>query len=110
MDSKILLGKILQRFEDLGYAQVPGYFRFIWVRETNNSVIALRENGKQAVVPFAKILNGIELYQKNPLHYEKGPVNLREAHILHVTSPIFALLHLLSVDAYRSMSRKRESK
>lgn len=34
MDPKILLGKILQCFEDQGYAQVKGYYRFDRIRET----------------------------------------------------------------------------
>lgn len=100
MDSRILLGKILQGFEHAGYAQVEGYFRFIRLRETKHSVVVLRENGNEAIVPFAKILKGIELYQQNPSFYEFGPVNLRQAHILYVTSPVFALLHLLPVEAY----------
>jgi len=100
MDSKILVGKILQRFEDQGYVQVKGYYRFHRVRETGSSVIVRRQEGTDAVIPFSKIIQGIEFYQENSSWYDSGPSSLREAHILHVTSPVFALLHLLTKEAY----------
>ena len=34
MDSKILLGKILQRFSDLRLCKVEGYISFKYLRET----------------------------------------------------------------------------
>lgn len=101
MDSKILLGKILQRFEDQGYAQVEGYYRFERVRETASAVTVLRQKGTRAVIPFSKIVRGVEFYQENPSWYDSGPSRLREAHILHVTSPVFALLHLLPKNAFK---------
>jgi len=42
------------------------------------------------------LLMGIEAYQSNPSLYEQGPAALREFGITHVTSPIYAMLHLLS--------------
>lgn len=100
MDPKILLGKMLQRFEDQGFAQVEGYYRFERVRETTSGVIVKRQKGTEAVIPFLKILRGIEFYQENPSWYDSGPSQLREAHILHVTSPVFALLHLLPQEVF----------
>jgi hypothetical protein len=95
MDSKILLGKILQRFYDLKTAQVEGYNEFNYIKETDNAVYVTRENGKDTSISFDKILLGIEAYKSNPKLYLEGPVALRNFNITHVTSPIWSLLHLL---------------
>lgn len=101
MDSRILLGRILQRFEDKGKAKVVGYNEFKYVRETESSVIVLRQNGSRTPIPHARILKGIEYYQKNSESYSMGPSALGKARLTHVTSPIFALLHLLPKEAFR---------
>jgi hypothetical protein len=100
MDSRILLGKILQRFKDQGFAQVEGYNKFGYIRETHNSVIVSRENGKDTPVPFQKILIGIEAYQSNPDLYNGTPNYLHKLGITHVTSPVWAMLHLLRQHDY----------
>lgn len=101
MDSKILLGRILQRFIDLQIAQVAGYNSFGFIKLNKTSVIVSRENGKDTIVPFAKIIVGIEAYQETPSLYDEGPTALKTFGITHVTSPVFALLHLLTMDDYR---------
>ncbi|MBP6304270.1 MAG: hypothetical protein KBB37_03160 [Bacteroidia bacterium] len=100
MDSRILLGKILQRLKDNGKAQVEGYNSFGYIRETENAVWVTRETGDNTPVPFDKILKGISAYQSNSILYNQGPTALREFGITHVTSPIFALLHLLEKEDY----------
>jgi hypothetical protein len=65
MESKIILGRILQRFIDQGYAQVDGYNRFGFIEFKNQEVWVTREKGKNTKVPFAKILDGIEAYRNN---------------------------------------------
>jgi hypothetical protein len=101
MDSKILLGKILQRFKDKGAAQVNGYNSFGYIRETNNSVFVTREGGKDTSLTFAKIIVGIDAYKSNPYLYNEGPNVLRKFGITHVTSPVFALLHMLDEEDYK---------
>lgn len=100
MDSKILLGKILQRFFDKKIAKVEGFYSFGYIRETNNSVYVTRQTGEDTPIPFNKIIVGIVAYQSNPELYETNPTALREFGITRVTSPIFALLHLLSKEDY----------
>jgi hypothetical protein len=100
MNSKILLGKILQRFKEQGKAQVAGYNAFLYQRETSDSVNVLREKGTEAKVTFVKILVGIEAYQENPHLYNQGPTALREFGITHITSPVYAMLHLLAKEEY----------
>jgi hypothetical protein len=98
MDSKIILGRILQRFIDTEIAQVAGYNQFGFIKLSKNSVVVSRE--RDTIVPFSKIIIGIETYQKAPDLYEKGPTVLRAVGITHVTSPVFALLHLLLKSDY----------
>ncbi len=101
MDSKILLGKILQRFSDCGFSKVEGYVGFEYLRETNNAIYIGRERGKVTYIAFEKLIAGIEAFKSRPGLYEEGPSALREFGITHVTSPIWSLLHLLSSDDYK---------
>ena len=104
MDSKILLGKILQRFYDRKAAQVEGYNSFGYLKETNQSVLVTRQAGADTVIPFEKIIKGIEAYKANPQLYDEGPTALRQFGITHMTSPIWAMLHLLEKNNYLSPS------
>lgn len=100
MDSRILLGRILKRFIDLEIAQVAGYNQFGFIKLNKSSVVVSRERGRDTIVPFSKIITGIDAYQNTPELYEEGPNVLREFGINYVNSPVFALLHLLSIDNY----------
>jgi len=100
MDSKILLGKILQRFSDRSVSKVEGYNSFQYLRETDNSVYVGREKGQDTSIPFKKIIVGIEAFKENPELYDKGPNSLREFGITHINSPIWSLLRLLSPRDY----------
>ena len=101
MDSKILLGKILQRFADQGFCEVEGYNSFEYLRETNSTVYVGREQGLDTIIPFQKIIVGIDAFKSNPGLYNSGPSALRDFGITHITSPIWSLLHLLSSDDYK---------
>lgn len=101
MESRILLGKILQRFSDSKVAKVDGYNTFGYLRETSTAVYVSREKGKDSRVSFANIIAGIEAYQSNSSLYHGTPVDLRKFGITHVTSPVWSLLHLLSIQDYQ---------
>ncbi|RZK10503.1 MAG: hypothetical protein EOO46_10535 [Flavobacterium sp.] len=101
MDSKILLGKILQRFCDAKITKVTGYNSFGYIKETGNAVYVTRENGKDTRVSYEKVIIGIEAYKIQPTLYKKGPSALRDFGITHVTSPIWSLLHLLEENDYK---------
>lgn len=103
IDSKILLGKILQRLEDKGYARVKGYNTFKFINHSITNVTLLRENGKEVRIPFNKMVTCIDYYKKNIHDYDSGPAQLRKVPITHITSPIFALLHLLPKSSYSFM-------
>lgn len=101
MESKILLQQIIKTFREKNVAQVAGYKSFGYIRETPRAVIVSREDGLDTSVPFAKILIGIEAYKSEPELYDQRPTELRGFGITHVTSPVFALLHLLKKESYR---------
>lgn len=100
MDSKIILGRVLQKLVDEKFAQVEGYNRFGFIELKNSSVIVSREKGKDTPIQFSIIVKGIEAYKEKPELYEQRPVALRAVGITHVTSPVFALLHLLKQSDY----------
>lgn len=100
MDSNILLKKILLRFSERKIAQVQGYNKFEYISENGGSVFIGREKGKDTPVPYSKILIAIEAYQKNYDLHDLGPSALRFFGITHVTSPIYAMLHLLEKEEY----------
>lgn len=101
MDSKILLGKILQKFSDQKVSKVGQYNSFAYIRETNKAVHVTRENGKDTTVPFSKILTAIDAFKENPDLYFEGPGKLRDFGITHVNSPVWSLLHLLTIEEYK---------
>jgi len=101
MDSKILLGKILQRFSDKGKSKVKGYNSFEYLKETNKSVLVSRENGQNTYIPFEKIIIGIEAFKTNSELFNEGPSALRDYGITHMNSPIWSILHLLSLEDYQ---------
>lgn len=100
MDSKIILGRILQKFIEQGFSKYQDYNLFKFVAVNNKSLVILRENGRNATIPFNKLIIGIEAYQSSPDLYDDNTTALRNVGIIHITSPIFSLLHMLPKDAY----------
>jgi hypothetical protein len=100
MDSKIILGRILQKFIDLKVSKYQDYNEFGFVNLTGTSVLVSRENGADTNIPLNKIITAIEGYQNNLELYNQGPSELRDLGISHITSPIHSLLHLLPNEVY----------
>ncbi len=100
MDSKIILGRILQKFIDVKVSKYHQYNEFGFVQLSQSSVTVSRETGADTPIQFNKLLIAIEGYQKNPGMYNEGPVALRSLGLTHITSPIYSLLHLLPEDVY----------
>ena len=100
-DNYKILQKMLEVFRSNGFAQVKGYNRFGYLRETDTAVFVSRETGKDTRVPFDKILLGIEALQDDSNVYSAGPGSLRKYEITRITSPIWAMLHLLPLSEYR---------
>lgn len=100
MDSKILLGRILQKLIDKGYSQVEFYNRFTYIKHTNRYVEVGREKGANTKIYFEKILIVIEAYLNSPEDYNKGPSFTRKYGITHVNSPVWTLAHLLEKKDY----------
>ena len=100
-DNYKILQKMLEVFRSNGFAQVKGYNRFGYLRETDTAVFVSRETGKDTRVPFDKVLLGIEALQDDSNIYSAGPGSLRNYDITHQNSPIWAMLHLLPLSEYR---------
>ena len=89
-----VLKMLMSRFREEKVAQVEGYNKFEYIRETNKAVIVGRENGSEARVPFSTIENAIQAVRNDHYVYDGGPVRLRVYGITHVNSPVWAILHL----------------
>jgi len=100
MDSKILLGKILQKFKDKKISHVSNYNSFGYIKETDNAVFVTRESGNDTRLPFEKILIAIDAFKDNSELYDNGPGALRDYGITHINSPVWSILHLLSKSEY----------
>src|SRR6266404_4494671 len=64
--SEALLQRVLKSFRSKGLAQVPGYKKFGYIRETGNAVIVSREAGKDTRIPFEKIIDAINAVKVDP--------------------------------------------
>ncbi len=91
---------LIARFKEKKIAQVEGYKRFEYVKETNNAVIVRRENGNEARVPKETLERAIEAVQNEPQVYNEGPSRLRNFGITYVTSPVWAILHIAKLSEY----------
>jgi hypothetical protein len=81
---------IIARFEECGFAMVPAYNRFEFVRVTPAAVIVLREKGTEAAVPKKDIEAVVELVRGDHSAYIDGPTRTRKANVSHVNSPVRA--------------------
>ena len=100
MDAQIVLGRILQKFIDLGISKFENYNQFEFISIHKNSIKVTRERGKDTPIPFNIILIGIKAYQSNPDLYDDNTTALRNVGIKFYTSPIFSMLHLIPKEAY----------
>ena len=90
-------GILLSRFREKGVAQVEGYNKYGYIGETNNAVIVSRQRGNETRVPFTTIEKAIGVVRNNPQVYNKGPSGLRLHGFSHITSPVWAILHLVEL-------------
>jgi hypothetical protein len=88
---------IISRFRNIGAAQVSGYNTFTYTRETDNAILIKRESGTEARIPIDKIRTAVEAVRSNPQVYNGGPSGLANYGITHINSPIWAMLHLLTI-------------
>lgn len=93
-----LVKEIIKRLKIQGYCQVEGYKKFVYLRETDKSVFLLREKDTKTRISHSKIARAIEVVQKDPAIYDKGPSGLRGHITTHIHSPLWSLLHLLTLN------------
>ena len=97
MDANNIIKEIANRLKNQGYCQVGGYNRFIYIHETDKAVILLREKGTETRIPYSKLAQAVEAVRIDPAIYQNGPSGLRRHGITHITSPVWSLLHLLTL-------------
>jgi len=93
-----LITEILVRFKKQGYAQVAEYNRFGFISETDNYVLVSREKGKDTKIYFNKISKAIDAVRKDHKVFTEGPSRLRKYGLTHIMSPLWALIHLLTLE------------
>ena len=98
--SPMNVSSLIARFKENGDAQVEGYKKFEYVRETNNAVIIRRENGNEVRIPKGTLKKAIEAVQNEPQVYNEGPTKLRKYGITHITSPVWAILHVVNLKEF----------
>lgn len=96
--SQELTKEIVKRFRERGVSRVPGYNRFGYISESDSAVYVSRERGQNTRIPFSKIEQVIKAVRKDTNVYSKGPSALRSYGITHINSPVWSLLHFLSLD------------
>ena len=79
-------------------AQVDGYNAFTLIKQRGNTLLVSRERGKNTIIPKSRILKAIELVRKDPAIYDRGPGALHNAEATHITPPVWAILHLMTLD------------
>jgi hypothetical protein len=100
MENKINF--IIERIQKRGFAQMPGYNRFGFVSRTENSLTVSREKGEQTKIPFTTIEKALKAIKTNYSVYNDGPNALRKYGITHINSPVWALIHLLTLEEIKS--------
>lgn len=76
-----------------------GYKKFDFVRETNNAIYLMRENGNLTKITHSTLTKAIEAVRRDRSVYSQGPGALRAAaEITHVTSPTWALLRSVTLN------------
>lgn len=95
-DGTSVAQQLVDRLCAVGEAQVLGYNRFEYVSHTSRGVKVKRIKGTTTLIPFSRIARAVDAVRSDLGVYDRGPAALRKFGITHVTSPIWAILHLES--------------
>ena len=101
-DIELKVNLVIKRFQEKGFAQVSDYNRFGYIKRTDKALVVSRENGEDTRIPLEKIKLAIQAVQKNNSVYDDGPSSLRKFGITHINSPVWALIHLLSLSEIKA--------
>lgn len=97
-----ILTIIVARLIQQEYTQVLGYNKFGFVYQGDNHIVISRENGKDTKIHYRKLKAAIEAVREDTKIYSEGPSKLRQHGITHITSPLWSLLHLLTLEELRA--------
>jgi len=94
----IVVEELIFRFKMKRVAKVDGYNEFKLVKQQGNNLIVTREKGKETEIPKSRISKAIEFVRKDPTIYDRGPGALHGTGVTHITSPVWTILHLMTLE------------
>lgn len=94
--------QLIERFQAAGKAQVEGYDAFEWASQTEKAIVIRRKNGQTARIPKETVVSAIALVRRSPEVYQRGPNQLQIHGVSHVSSPVWAILHLATLSELRA--------
>ena len=91
--------ELAERFSKRRSAQGkrPGII-FEYLRTKGDKVFLLRPVGTESFVTLSEIAQAVEAVRQDPTIYENGPTGLRPYIARRVYSPLWAILHLATMD------------
>jgi hypothetical protein len=90
------ISEIIVRFKKQGFCKSTKV-KFGYIRHTDSFVEVSREKGEDTSIYFKDIARAIEAVRKDHKVYSEGPSRLRKHGLTHITSPLWALIHMLSL-------------
>ena len=94
--------ELINRFSHQKRAQVINYNSFGFIKTTDTAVYVTREKGKDTRIGYDDIETAVSAVRKDATVYKNGPGTLRDYGITHVTSPVWAIIHLMTLEELRS--------
>lgn len=88
---------IIRRYIDIGVAQ-GARNRFILIKVVLDGIYIKRESGTIWPIKKEQIVRAVEAVRQDPTIYGAGPAELKPYINERVQSPLWAMLHLLSLD------------
>ncbi|MCH9023946.1 MAG: hypothetical protein IH931_01310 [candidate division Zixibacteria bacterium] len=91
-----LISDIITRLKNTGVC-TSKRVKFRYLNHTDNKIEVSRERGEDTPIYFRELAKAIEAVRRDHKVYSEGPSRLRKHGLTHITSPLWALLHLLSL-------------
>ncbi len=88
---------IISRYIEIGVAQ-GAKNRFIFIEAVSDGICIKRESGTFWPIKKEQIVRAVEAVRHDPTIYGAGPTKLKPYINERVQSPLWAMLHLLSLD------------
>ena len=94
----IVAEELIFRFKMRRKIQVEGYNQYSLIEVRGENLVVTREQGKGTKIPKSRIIMALDKVRKNPSIYEKGPKGIDVAGPVLIPSPIWVILHLMTLE------------